>query len=98
MQISQDEINAVLWKACDTFRGTIDASEYKNYLLVTLFIKYISDVWDEHYQDLRAQYGDDTERIVRRLERDYFVLPEGSSFISCLFWFGYRNAWRKIGG
>jgi type I restriction-modification system DNA methylase subunit len=29
---SQDEINGILWNACDTFRGTIDASEYKNYL------------------------------------------------------------------
>jgi type I restriction enzyme M protein len=29
----------VLWKACDTFRGTIDASEDKNYLLVMLFVK-----------------------------------------------------------
>ena len=28
-QISQDEINAILWKACDTFRGTVDPSEYK---------------------------------------------------------------------
>jgi type I restriction enzyme M protein len=31
--VSQDEINGILWRACDTFRGTIDASEYKNYLL-----------------------------------------------------------------
>ncbi len=32
--INQDEINAILWKACDTFRGTVDPSEYKNYILV----------------------------------------------------------------
>lgn len=32
-QINQDEINAILWKACDTFRGTVDPSEYKNYVL-----------------------------------------------------------------
>ncbi len=30
----QNEINAILWKACDTFRGTIDLYEYKNYILV----------------------------------------------------------------
>ena len=42
-QISQDEINSILWKACDTFRGTIDPSEYKIYILVILFVKYISD-------------------------------------------------------
>lgn len=31
--INQDEINAILWKACDTFRGTVDPSEYKNYIV-----------------------------------------------------------------
>ena len=42
-RVNQEEINAILWKACDTFRGTVDPSEYKNYLLVMLFVKYISD-------------------------------------------------------
>ena len=41
----QNEINGILWKACDTFRGTVDPAEYKNYILVMLFVKYISDVW-----------------------------------------------------
>ncbi len=77
---SQSEINATLWRACDTFRGTVDASEYKNYLLVMLFVKYISDVWAEHYATLKEQYGGDDERIRRRLGRERFVLPEGTSF------------------
>ena len=47
-QTKQREIEAVLWAACDTFRGVVDASEYKNYILVMLFLKYISDVWAEH--------------------------------------------------
>ena len=42
--ITQDEINNILWKACDTFRGTVDPSQYKDYILVMLFVKYISDV------------------------------------------------------
>ena len=29
----QNEINGILWKACDTFRGTVDPSEYKNYCI-----------------------------------------------------------------
>jgi type I restriction enzyme M protein len=41
--ISQNEINSILWKACDAFRGTVDASQYKNYVLVMLFVKYMSD-------------------------------------------------------
>ena len=47
--VSQSEINGILWKACDTFRGAVDPSEYKNYILVMLFVKYISDdchCWD----------------------------------------------------
>ena len=40
--INQDEINNIVWKACDTFRGVVDPSEYKNYILVFLFIKYIT--------------------------------------------------------
>jgi len=76
----QQEIEAVLWSACDTFRGVIDAAEYKNYILVMLFLKYISDVWAEHYEKYKEQYGDDEERIRRRLDRERFKLPTGSSF------------------
>jgi type I restriction enzyme M protein len=41
-----------------------------------LFLKYISDVWNDHYEEYRKQYGDDDERIRRKLERERFVLPE----------------------
>ena len=87
-KVSQDEINSILWRACDTFRGTIDASEYKNYLLVMLFVKYISDVWAEHFEVLKGQYGDDEERIRRRLERERFFLPQGCAFNDL---YGRRN-------
>lgn len=75
-QINQDEINAILWKACDTFRGTVDPAEYKNYILVMLFLKYISDVWWDHYEQYKQQFGEDEERLRRRLGRERFVLPE----------------------
>lgn len=75
-KINQDEINAVLWKACDTFRGTIDPSEYKNYILVMLFLKYISDVWKEHYEAERERLGRDDDALIRRrLRHERFVLP-----------------------
>ena len=79
-KVNQSEINEILWKACDTFRGVIDAAEYKNYILVMLFVKYISDVWKERFEELKADYGNDEERIRRRLERERFVLPKGCNF------------------
>lgn len=79
-KIKQEEINSILWAACDTFRGVIDPSEYKNYILVFLFLKYISEIWKDHYEQYQKQYGDDHQRILRRMERERFVLPEGASF------------------
>jgi type I restriction enzyme M protein len=78
--ISQDEINSILWRACDTFRGTVDPAEYKNYILVMLFVKYISDVWQDHYEQYKRQYGGDPERVRRRMQYEKFVLPEGCDF------------------
>lgn len=79
-KINQSEINAVLWKACDTFRGVIDASQYKDYILVMLFVKYISDTWEERYNELKEQYKGDDELIKRRLQRDRFIVPDGCHF------------------
>jgi type I restriction enzyme M protein len=79
-KVNQDEINRVAWAACDTFRGVIDSAQYKDYVLVMLFLKYVSDVWKEHYESYKREYGDDVERIRRRLSRERFILPENSDF------------------
>jgi type I restriction enzyme M protein len=74
-KIEQKDINNAAWAACDTFRGVVDPAQYKDYILVMLFVKYISDVWKDHYGEYRHQFGDDEIRIRRRLERERFVLP-----------------------
>ena len=79
-QITQAEVNQAAWSACDTFRGAVDAGQYKDYILVMLFVKYVSDLWASHVEDYTKQYGEDETRIRRRLERQRFVLPEGTSF------------------
>lgn len=79
-QLTQQQVNQTAWAACDTFRGVVDAGQYKDYILVMLFLKYISDLWNDHVETYRKQFGGDEARIRRRLERERFVLPEGASF------------------
>mgnify|MGYP003707215441 CR=1 FL=1 len=79
-QITQQQVNNTAWAACDTFRGVVDAAQYKDYILVMLFLKYISDLWNAHVEEYKKQFGGDETRIRRRLERERFILPKGSSF------------------
>ncbi|MFC1786837.1 type I restriction-modification system subunit M [Halobacteriota archaeon] len=78
--IKQTEINGMAWKACDTFRGVIDPAEYKNYILVMLFLKYLSDIWKDKLANYQERYKGDETRIQRKMKRDRFTLPEKSSF------------------
>ena len=80
--INQDEINNVAWRACDTFRGTIDPAQYKDYILVMLFVKYLSDVWRDKRDEYAKEFGGDNERVARRLARERFILPEGCDYYS----------------
>lgn len=77
---TQDEVNSTLWKACDTFRGKIDSSIYKDYVLVMLFIKYVSDIYKEHKEVLMEKYEGDIEMVNRQLNNERFVLDEISTF------------------
>jgi len=79
-KIKQKDINDAAWAACDTFRGVVDPAQYKDYILVMLFLKYITDVWQDHFQSYKKQYGHDDVRIKRKLERERFVLPDKASF------------------
>jgi type I restriction enzyme M protein len=80
MPISQDAINAAVWNACDTFRGTVDPSIYKDYVLTMLFLKYISDVWQDHYEQYKTEHGNHPELIAELLKNERFVLPPKANF------------------
>jgi type I restriction enzyme M protein len=43
MPIKKSELYSSLWESCDELRGGMDASQYKDYVLVLLFVKYVSD-------------------------------------------------------
>ena len=44
---TKNDIEKVLWSACDSFRNKIDSSRYKDYILAMLFVKYLNDVYNE---------------------------------------------------
>ena len=77
---SQETINKALWAACDTFRGTISADTYKDFILTMLFLKYISDVWQDHYDKYQSEHGNEPELITELMKNERFVLPKEASF------------------
>lgn len=77
---TMDDIKSVAWAACNTFRGVIDPAEYKDYILIMLFLKFISDVWKQHEDEYRKELKGDEVRLKRRMQRERFVLPDGASF------------------
>ncbi len=80
MKITQKDINDAVWKACDTFRGSIDPSIYKDYVLTMLFIKYLSDVHDDKYDTYLKKYEGDRDRADRAMKHERFVVPTNSHF------------------
>ena len=77
---TQETINNIVWRACDTFRGTMDSSEYKDYVLTMLFVKYLSDFYKEKLEELHEKYKGNKERIAKSLKREKFVLDESCTF------------------
>ncbi len=78
--INQQDINGVVWKACDTFRGVIDPSQYKDYILTMLFLKYVSDVNKEKRAEYLKKYAGDEARTERAMGMERFIVPHNSTF------------------
>lgn len=87
-KITQKEINDAVWKACDTFRGSIDPSVYKDYVLTMLFIKYLSDVHDDKMESYLKKYDGDIERAKRAMQHERFIVPNQSHY---KFLYEHRN-------
>jgi len=49
------ELKDTLWKAADKLRGSMDASQYKDVILGLVFLKYVSDAFDERREQIRAE-------------------------------------------
>lgn len=65
MALKKSELYSSIWSACDSLRGGMDASQYKDYVLVLLFIKYISDKYaNRPYQPITVPAGASFQDLV----------------------------------
>ena len=89
-RISQQELESYLWGAAVLLRGLIDAGDYKQFIFPLLFFKRISDIWEEEYQSVLAESGDDIS-YAEFAENHRFQIPEGAH------WKDVRQAPKNVG-
>ena len=66
-----------IWSAADKLRGNMDASEYKNVVLGLIFLKYISDKFEQRYQELVDEgEGFEEDRDEYTYKNIFFVPPQ----------------------
>lgn len=73
-----EDIKNALWAGANTFRDNIDASNYKDYVLSMLFVKYLSDTFEESVENLKKEY--EGLRLERQISNLPFVLKEEYTF------------------
>ena len=65
MAIKKNELYSSLWASCDKLRGGMDASQYKDYILTLLFVKYVTDKFKgEKYADITVDFCDASKNSI----------------------------------
>ena len=77
MTLTRQELESKLWQAADILRGQIDAADYKNYIFSFLFLKRLSDRFDEEVEDAVAEGASRAVALSDRDEHEFFV-PESA--------------------
>jgi type I restriction enzyme M protein len=72
---SPPRFESILWQAADKLRGNLDAAEYKHVVLGLIFLKYISDAFEEKHAKLKADKGADPEDRDEYLAENIFWVP-----------------------
>jgi type I restriction enzyme M protein len=87
--ITQRELESYLWGAAVLLRGLIDAGDYKQFIFPLVFLKRLSDVYDEEHDAALADYGD--EQYADLPENHRFAIPNGAH------WRDIRSATSTVG-
>lgn len=78
-QMTQQQLEATLWRAANALRGPVDPGDFKAYVFPLMFFKWICDTHDFHHARAIEDWGDD---LTDEVEADYqpFAVPKGSSW------------------
>ncbi|GGY03892.1 type I restriction-modification system subunit M [Streptomyces tanashiensis] len=88
-RITQRELESYLWGAAVLLRGLIDAGDYKQYIFPLVFLKRLSDVYDEEHAAALEVYGD--EELADLPENHRFAIPGG------VHWADLRKVTSNVG-
>jgi type I restriction enzyme M protein len=91
---------ATLWAAADKLRGNMDAAEYKHVVLGLIFLKYISDAFEERRVTLEMELGDPrSEWYVAEPQARYRTLEDRDEYQSVnVFWVPKEARWSGLQG
>ena len=77
MTLTRRELESKLWQAADILRGQIDAADYKNYIFLILFLKRLSDRFDEEVESAVRSGVAREIALTDRDEHEFFVPETG---------------------
>lgn len=87
-----------LWEAADNLRGHMDAAEYKHVVLGLIFLKYISDAFMEHYQQLELWTAEaESDYFIKEPQSRYEVLEDRDEYVAeNIFWVPKEARWTNL--
>ena len=77
-KITKQQLQSYLWESANILRGKIDSGDFKHYILGLLFYKRLSDVFDEEYEKLKKQVGEELAGKEKDLYAGVFFIPKGN--------------------
>lgn len=89
-RITMEELERYLWGSAEYLRTNIDAGAYKQYIFPLLFLKRMSDVYDEECEHIQEDFPDDPDAVEWE-ENHVFMIPDGAH------WEDVRNTTENIG-
>jgi type I restriction enzyme M protein len=92
------KLETTLWAAADKLRGHMDAAEYKHVVLGLIFLKYISDAFEEHQNELRENItNSQSELYLDKEEERAAALEDRDEYIAAnIFWVPQEARWSHL--